>query len=69
MNELPVIRSLCLHTGFRDRHGQTLQITRRKCMANGCSEVQKKNDFSERFSVFAALLSEMDLGNADTIEA
>ena len=34
--------------------GQTLQLTRRKCMANGCSDVQK-NDFIERFSLFSPL--------------
>ena len=31
--------------------GQTLQLTKRKCMMNGCSDVQK-NDFSERFLLF-----------------
>ena len=37
-------------------------------MANSCSDMQK-NNFRERFFFFAALLSEMDLGNADTREA
>ena len=48
--------------------GQTSQLTRRKCMANGCSEVQK-TDLSESFSGSSAsytLLSEMDLTDADT---
>ena len=48
--------------------GQTLQLTRRKCMTNGCSDVQK-NDLVRYFRFFAALLSEMGFGNADTREA
>ena len=56
---------------FEIATGQTSQLTRRKCMANGCSDVQK-TDLSERFSGTSAsytLLSEMDLTDADTREA
>ena len=68
MNELPVVGSFCLRTDFWNRHGKTLQLTRRKCMANGCSDVQKTILLRD-FRFFAALLSEMDLGNADTTKA
>ena len=32
MNEFPVVGSLCLRTDFWNRHGQTLQLTRKKFM-------------------------------------
>ena len=40
-------------------------------MVNGCSDVQKYDvsEKSRNFRFFAALLSEMDLSNADTREA
>ena len=68
MNELPVIRSLCLHTDFWDRHGKHCKSLEGNVRRTFVSK-SKRDDFSERFLVFAALLSEMDLGNADTREA
>ena len=32
--------------------GQTLQVARRKCMAKSCFDVQKKNDFGKRSTLF-----------------
>ena len=51
MNELPVIGSLSLRTDFWDHYGANIATYQKKCMANGCSDVQN-NDFSERFSLF-----------------
>ena len=48
--------------------GKTLQLATRKCMAEGCSDV-RKTILVRDFRFFAALLSEKDLGNADTKEA
>ena len=49
--------------------GQTFQRTRRKGMAKGCSDVHKKNHLTEDYRFFAALLLDMDSGNAAAREA
>ena len=43
-----------------------MQLTRKKRMGNGCSDVQ--NHLVRDFRFIAAPLSEMDLGNAATRE-
>ena len=46
--------------------GPTLQVTRRKCIAKSCFDVQK-NNFGERSTLFHRFffLSKMNLGNVD----
>jgi len=45
--------------------GQTLQVARRRCSAKSCLDVVKKTlGRDQRFS--AVVLSQMDLGNAET---
>ena len=51
MYELPVIGFLCCAQESGIPTGQTLQLARRKCMAKGCSDVQKKKSL-ERLSLF-----------------
>ena len=47
---------------------QTLQLVEKKCMAKGCFDVPKKAILERDYRFFAAVLSEMDLGNVDTRE-
>ena len=42
MNELPVIGSLGLHKDFGIATGHTMQLARKKCMVEGCFDIQKK---------------------------
>ena len=44
--------------------GQTLLVARRKGMAKSHFHVQKR-DFGERSTLFAVVLSQIDLGNVD----
>ena len=43
-----------------------MQLVRKKCMAKGRSNVQKKTILERDYRFFDAVLSEMDLGNVDT---
>ena len=45
-----------------------MQLVRKKCMAKGRSNVQKKTILERDYRFFDAVLSEMDLGNVDTRE-
>ena len=47
----------------------TLQLARKKCLAKSCLEVQEKRFWREIIAFFAAVLSEMDLGNVERREA
>ena len=42
--------------------GQTLQVARRKCMVKSCFDVQKKNDFGERSTLFRRYFVENGFG-------
>ena len=68
LNELPVIDPCIYAQIFGIAMGQTLQLTRRKCMANGCP-TSKKTILARDFRFFTAVLSEMNLGNDVTGEA
>ena len=50
---------------FGIARGQTLQVTRRKCIAKSCFDLQK-TIFGRDQRFFAVVLSKMDLGNVDT---
>ena len=67
MNDLPVTRYIpklyAKNSGIA--RGQTLQDTRRKCIAKSCFDVQK-SDFWERSALFRGCFIEKDLGNVDT---
>ena len=58
-DRLSVIGYLFAHRSLG--HGANIAT----CMAEGCSDVQK-TILERDYRLFAALLSEMDLGNADT---
>ena len=45
--------------------GQTLQVARRRCSAKSCFDVLK-NDLGRDQRFFAVVLSQIDLGNAET---
>ena len=68
MNELSVIGP-CIYAQISGiTTGKTLQLATRKCMAK-VAPTSEKTILMRDFRFFAALLSEMDLGNADTREA
>ena len=68
MNELPAIEYLsvlCRKNTVIVR-GQTVQVVRRKCVAKGCFDIQKKIFWREINHTFSlVVLSQMDLGNVD----
>ena len=66
MNELSVIGSLCLRTDLWDRHGKDIATHHKEMYGE---RLFLKTILVRDFRFFAALLSEMDLGNADTREA
>ena len=45
-----------------------MQLAKKKFMVKGCFDVQKKASLERDYRFFAAVLSEMDLGNVDTRE-
>lgn len=57
MNELPVIESLCMRKDFRIATGQTLVVARKKCMAIGLFDFQKKAILERDQRFFAAFSS------------
>ena len=65
MNELPVIRSLCLRKDLWHCNGANI-ASRKKGMYGDRLFRRPKNDFGERSSLFVAVLSEMGVDNIDT---
>ena len=69
MNELSVIGSLYLRTNLWDRHGKNIATRHKGNVWRKVAPTSEKTILMRDFRFFAALLSEMDLDNADTREA
>ena len=69
MNELPLTGSLCLRTDFWDHHGAKIATHYKEMYGEMLFRRPNKTIWERDYRFFAAFLSEMDLGNANSREA
>ena len=69
MNELPVIGSSCLRRDFWVPHWKHITARWKEMYGERLFRRPKKTILQREYHFFAAVLSEMDLGNVDTREA